>query len=144
MINSNSNKINMKKIVAKEIRPLFTTVIVTEDCWEDDWIDNGVVMARKGDLKDYQRVIAVGHTCNEVKVGDLVKVDLQSYMVPMYKDNSIKNDMMGQENVVTYRVPKVIIDGKRYNRLTERDIDFIVTKYDEEEIEDSSEVIITE
>lgn len=134
----------MKKLVVKKIHPFWTAVYTTEDCWEDDLIEDGIVKARKGDMKDYQRVVAVGHTCTEVKVGDLVKINLQNYMVPMYKDNSIKNDMMGQENVITYRVPKEMIDGKRYNALQERDIAYVVEEYEEVEVKDSSEVIITD
>lgn len=77
----------------KKIKPTYTTVITTADKFDKDDMQNGVITAKKGDLKLYQRVVAVGSMVREFKVGDLVMINAENYAKKKYSPNSIQNDM---------------------------------------------------
>ena len=88
---------------------------------------------------NYQKVIAVGDSCREVKEGDLVCIDLSSYAQWKYKKSSIKSDMDELHNeIVGYNVPQVRIDNQDYMYLDIRDIKYIVKEYDDKENEEQA------
>ena len=77
----------------KKIKPTYTTVITTATKFDKDDMQNGVITAKKGDLKLYQRVVAVGSMVREFKVGDLVMINAENYAKKKYSATSIQNDM---------------------------------------------------
>ena len=77
----------------KKIKPTYTTVITTAVKFDKDDKQNGVITAKKGDLKLYQRVVAVGSMVREFKVGDLVMINAENYAKKKYSATSIQNDM---------------------------------------------------
>ena len=124
-----------KNLLSKKIKPQFTTVITTLDTYEDDLIEDGVVVAPKGALKLYQRVVAVGSTVREIKEGDLVLLNLQNYIKRKWKENSIKEDIENMEEEFVYDFPRMFLDGEMYGKFQDRDIDGIITDFEEVEVE---------
>ena len=127
----------MKDLKIKKLKPQFTTVITTLDVYEDNLIEDGIVVAPKGALKLYQRVIAVGPNTREIKEGDLVLLNLQNYIKRKWKENSIKEDIENMEESYVYDIPKILINGQVYAKLQDRDIDGIIEDYEEVEITES-------
>lgn len=126
----------------KKIQPMFTAVVVTARIYPADYKEGGLISPKANKLMEYQEVVAVGTTCNHVKVGDLVCIDLSSYAQWKYKKNSVKSDMEELTNeIVGYNVPQIKLDGKDCLYLDSRDIKFIVTEYDDEE--NKEKVIVT-
>lgn len=77
----------------KKIKPLFTSIVTTGDKYEEDMYNEGLIEARKGDLKTYQKVVAVGSSVRDIKVGDLVMINVMNYAVKRYSKDSVQNDI---------------------------------------------------
>ena len=123
----------------KKIKPLFTAVVVTSNVYPCDYKEHNIISPKANKLKEYQKVIAVGDSCREVKEGDLVCIDLSSYAQWKYKKSSIKSDMDELHNeIVGYNVPQVRIDDQDYMYLDIRDIKYIVKEYDDKENEEQA------
>lgn len=43
-----------------KVKPLFTSIVTTADRFDKDIVEGGLIMAKKGDLKLWQRVVAIG------------------------------------------------------------------------------------
>lgn len=95
----------------KEIKPLFTSIVTTGEKYSEDMRDNGLIVANKGDLKAYQKVLAVGSSVRDIKVGDTVMIDIIHFAVMKYNPNSIKEDM-DLNKVVKWNIPWVMIDDE--------------------------------
>jgi co-chaperonin GroES (HSP10) len=126
----------------KKVKPMFNRVITTADIWEEDQYINGIIdtSRAKGALKEHQKVLAVGTTVRDIKEGDVVCVDPTRYTVVKHNDKSIKNNIIGDNPVVSYRFDTIKLDGKQCLVLYDQDIKYIVE--DSEEIEDSGHIII--
>lgn len=96
----------------KKIKPLFTSVVTTGERYEEDMVENGLIVANKGDLKTYQKVVAVGETVRGVEVGDTVMINIANYAVRQYDPNSVKNDM-GMNKVIKYAFNWLKIDDEK-------------------------------
>lgn len=96
----------------KKIKPLFTSIVTTGDKFEKDMIEGGIIIARKGDLKLWQKVIAVGSTVRDIKEGDMVMINAENYMVKKYDKNSLQNDMDNNPSL-GYRFNWVTIDDEK-------------------------------
>lgn len=126
----------------KKIKPLFTKVLTTGDRYEEDMYTKGIIVANKGELKLYQKVLAVGTSVRDIKVGDTVMINPNNYAVMKYDPNSIKNDM-DMNKKISWNLPWVTIDNengkpKECLLLNDRDIEFIF------EGEEKNEKIIVE
>ena len=77
----------------KKVKPLFTSLVTTGERYSEDMYDNGIIIAKKGDMKTYQRVIEVGSAVRDINVGDMVMVNIANYAVKKYSKNSLQNDM---------------------------------------------------
>ena len=113
----------------KKIKPLFTNILVTGNKYEKDEKQNGLIIAKKGDLKLYQEVLAVGSMVRDIKVGNWVMVNPKNYAVKKYDPNSVKEDM-GMNSTIGYNMPWVTIDDEKGNPeecllLIDRDIEFV-------------------
>ena len=127
----------------KEIKPLFTNILVTGNKYEQDEKENGLIIAKKGDLKLYQTVLAVGSMIRDIKVGDQVMINPKDYARTQYDPNSIKEDM-GMNKVIGYVMPWVTIDNAEGSTqkcllLKDRDIEYI---FEGEEVEESQSSLI--
>ena len=131
----------MKDIKINEIKPLFTTIITTLDIYEEDLIENGILKAPQGSLRMYQKVLAVGSSVRDVKVGDIVLLNFKDYIVRKFKENSIKEDMSAQEDEYVYDIPKILIGGKICGKFQDRDVEGVVTEFEEFETEQAKNIL---
>jgi len=127
-----------KDIVIKEIKPLGRSVLTTAEKYEDDFFENGLLKYSKGETRKYQKVVAVGNFVTAIKVGDIVMVNPEGYAKKQYDPNSVKSDM-GMNKTICYNIPTIEVDGITHMLLTETDIDYVITKYDEVESEEKRE-----
>lgn len=122
----------------KSIKPLFTSVLTTGDKYETDMRSNGIIVASKGDLKLYQKVLAIGSAVRDIKVGDTVMIDPSAYAVMRYDKNSIHNDL-DNNKVIRWNLPWVSIDGEDGKNiecllLNDRDIRFVFEGEEKDEV----------
>lgn len=127
----------------KTLKPLITNVLTTGDKYEEDMWENGIIVANKGDLKLYQKVLAIGSAVRDIKVGDQIMFSPQNYAVMKYDPNSLKNDM-DMNKVVKWNLPYVTLydeEDKPYDclLLTDRDIQFV---FEGEEVQGSKNPIL--
>lgn len=109
-----------------QIKPMFTSIVVTGDKFEKDEYDGGVIVANKGDLKPYQSVLAVGDTVRGIQVGDKVMINFANYAIRKYDKNSIQNDL-DNNPTVRYSLNWVVLeqDGEDKECLLINDRDII-------------------
>ena len=131
----------MKDIRINEIKPLFTTIITTLDVYEEDLIENGALKAPQGSLRMYQKVLAVGSSVRDVKVGDTVLLNFSNYIVRKFKENSIKEDMSAQEDEYVYDIPRILIGGKICGKFQDRDVEGVITNFEEFETEQAKKAL---
>lgn len=127
----------------KKIRPMFTSLITTMDKYEHDMMSGAGlidVTRREGSLKEYQRVLAVGSSVRDIKVGDLVWVNPTRFGVKKHQEGSLKDGVVTDNPIITYNFDVVEMDGKQCLLLQDRDIDFIIEEW--EEVPDKSSPII--
>lgn len=118
----------------KKIKPMFTALITTMDKYEHDMMvgaDLIDVTRREGSLKEYQRVLAVGNSVRDIKVGDLVWVNPTRFGVKKHQEGSLKDGVVIDNPIITYNFDVVEMDGKQCLLLQDRDIDFIIEEYEE-------------
>lgn len=77
----------------KSIKPLFTSIVTTGKKFDKDFMDHGFIVARKGELKLWQKVIATGSSVRDIHVGDTVMIDASHFAVKRYSKDSIQNDL---------------------------------------------------
>ena len=95
----------------KKIKPKYTSIITTGERYKEDMYENGLIVAKKGDLKVYQKVLATGSSVRDVQVGELVMINVANYAVRRYSKDSIQNDM-DNNPVLQYRFNWVQIDDE--------------------------------
>jgi predicted ATP-grasp superfamily ATP-dependent carboligase len=89
----------------------------------------------------YQKVLAVGSSVRDVKVGDTVLLNFSNYIVRKYKENSIKEDMSAQEDEYVYDIPRILIGGKICGKFQDRDVEGVITDFEEFETEQAKKVL---
>ena len=129
-------------LIIKKIKPLFTSVVTTMDKYEDDVMVNGLVNKTAGTLKEYQVVLAVGSTVRDIKVNDIVCINPSRYAVRKFEDGSMKDGVISTNPVVSYKFPIIEIYKKECLLLQDRDIDFVIEEYEEEEEKPQSDIIV--
>jgi hypothetical protein len=108
---------------------MFTSVLTTGDKFESDMTDKGILVAKKGDLKLWQKVIAIGSLVRDIEVGDMVMINPAGYAKKKYNKNSIQNDL-DNNPIITYEFPWVTIEEeegveKECLLLNDRDIQYV-------------------
>jgi co-chaperonin GroES (HSP10) len=134
----------------KKIKPLFTSIITTGDKFEKDMTENGIITAKAGDLKLWQKVVAVGSSVRDIKVGDMVMINPSHYAVKKYDKNSIQNDL-DNNPTLSFKFNWIYIDTEKGKQvphllLNDRDIDFVFEGEEKEEvvvIPDKSKIILS-
>ena len=121
----------------KMIKPLFTSLVTTGDRYTEDVVENSIIVSKKGDLKLYQKVIAVGSSVRDIEVGDMVMIDPTAYIRRKYSKNSIQNDM-DNNPIVSVEFNWVNIDDEKGNTqecllLNDRDIRFVFVGEDKKD-----------
>lgn len=124
----------MSQIKIKAIQPMFNALVTTMDKYEDK---GGLILDSKvisGAVKEYQTVVAVGDSCKGgLKVGDLVKCNFRRYLVPVQKSLGVntEDNVEKFEAQARYKFDTIEMNGRKFLKLFDNDIDFIVTDYDE-------------
>ena len=113
----------------KSIHPTFNHVLVTADKFDKDMVQNGVIIAGKGDLKLWQTVVATGPTVRDIKVGDKVMIIPDHFAVKKYNKNSVQNDL-DNNPVLTYNFPFETIDNENeapeeYLYISDQDVRYV-------------------
>lgn len=122
----------------RKIKPLFTTVITTGDKFEKDMTDQGLIIAKQGDLKLWQKVVAIGSSVRDIKVGDMVMIKPENYARKKYSKDSLQNDM-DNNPVISYDFKWVTLEEEEGCPeeclvLNDRDIEYV---FEGEEKEDA-------
>ena len=120
-------------MIIKKIRPMFTSLITPMDTYKADVMNEfGLIESNKtvGNLKEYQKVIAVGPNVKNIEVGDIVCINPKRYGIVKHNDGSLKDGVIEDNPVVKYNFNVVNIDGKNCLLLEDRDIDFVVEEYE--------------
>lgn len=125
---------------------MFTALVTTMERYGADELQGSIIDPSKmsGALKEYQKVVAIGSSVRDIAVGDLVKINPIKYAV--YKDkrkNSVVNNLEEYHNeIVGYDFPQIELDGVAHLLLQDRDIEFVITDY--EDVKPQSNLIHTE
>lgn len=117
----------------KKIKPMFTALITTMDKYEKDLKIGGLIdtTRQQGSLKEYQKVLAVGSSVRDIKVGDVVCVNPARFAVRKHQAGSLKDGVVTDNPVTTYNFDVVEMDGKQCLLLQDRDIDFIIEEWED-------------
>ena len=117
----------------RKIRPMFTSLITTMDKYEKDVKIGGLIdtTRQQGGLKEYQKVLAVGNSVRDIKVGDIVCVNPARFAVRKHQAGSLKDGVVTDNLVTTYNFDVVEMDGKQCLLLQDRDIDFIIEEWED-------------
>lgn len=121
-------------IKVKKIKPMFTALITTMDKYEHDvTTDGGLIDTTKtqGGLKEYQKVLAVGSSVRDIKVGDIVCINPTRFAVKKHEKGSLKDGVITDNPTITYNFDVVEMDGEKCLLLQDRDIDFIIEEFEE-------------
>ena len=78
---------------------MFTSIVTTADRFEEDYTENGMILASKRDYKPWQTIISIGDSVRNLKKGDKVMVNLDNYVVRKYDKNSLQNDLDNNKKV---------------------------------------------
>jgi co-chaperonin GroES (HSP10) len=126
----------MKVVKVLKVKPLFNKLVTTADRYEEDSYTGSIIDVEKqqGTLKEYQKVLAVGTSVRGIEVGDLVSIDPTRYAIKKYDKDSIRQDIAGGNPIVGYNFDFVNVDGKDCLLLEDRDIEFVIEDYEEEEM----------
>ena len=113
----------------KKIKPMFTSIVTTGDKFQEDMTEQGLIIAKKGDLKLWQRVIATGSSVRDIAVGDMVMINSANFAVRKYSADSIQNDL-DNNPTLNYKFNWVTIDDEEGNPqecllLSDRDILYV-------------------
>ena len=108
---------------------MFDHLLVTADRFEKDMTEGGVILAKKGDLKLWQTVVAVGSVVRDIKVGDQVMIIPEHFALKRYSKDSVQNDM-DNNPTLKYIFPFETMDDKNGNPLSylyisDRDVKYV-------------------
>lgn len=120
-----------------EIKPTYNHLLVTGDTFEKDMIQGGVIVAKKGDLKLWQKVVAIGPSVRDIKVGDMIMIIPDHFAVKKYNKNSVQNDL-DNNPILTYNFPFETIDDEKddpheYLYISDQDIKYAFKGYEKDE-----------
>lgn len=120
-----------------EIKPTYNHLLVTGDTFEKDMIQGGVIVAKKGDLKLWQKVVAIGPSVRDIKVGDMVMIIPDHFAVKKYNKNSVQNDL-DNNPILTYNFPFETIDDEKgdlhdFLYIADNDIRYVFEGYEKDE-----------
>ena len=119
----------------KRIKPIGCQVLVTENLYGwDDFDESGLIIHKRGDLKAYQEVIAVGDDVKFVKPGDVVAINYYKYCSFENDENSVK--VNGSNKIVSINLNEIELVDVNDEPVTcflidQRDIQYIMEDYDE-------------
>ena len=130
----------------RKIKPIGCQVLVTENLYGwDDFDESGLIIHKRGDLKAYQEVIAVGDDVKFVKPGDVVAINYYKYCSFENDENSVK--VNGSNKIVSINLNEIELVGTDGESVTcflidQRDIKYILEDFEEVTYEKSKHKLI--
>lgn len=130
----------------KKLKPIGCQVLVTENLYGwDDFDEAGLIIHKRGDLKNYQEVIAVGDDVKFVKPGDVVAINYYKYCSFENDENSVK--VNGSNKIVNLHLNEIEMAGENDEPVTcflidQRDITYILEDFEEITYEQKSHKLI--
>lgn len=112
---------------------MFNSLITTMDKYDEDVKVGGLIDSKKtkGSLKEYQKVLAIGTTVRDIKVGDLVCINPTRFGVKKHREGSLKDGIITDNPIITYNFDVIEMDDNQCLLLQDRDIDFIIEDWEE-------------
>lgn len=125
----------------RKIKPIGSQVLVTKNLYDwDDFGEGGIIVHQRGDIKQYQTVVAVGDDVKGVKVGDVVNINFFKYAV--FKESHTSVKVAENDNpIIGLRLNEVEMLNDKNEPITCFIIDFRDIKYI---LEDFKEVAYVE
>lgn len=117
-------------IYIKEIKPLFTALVTTMDRYEEDESDGSIIKRVKGSIKEYQTVVSIGDCIKNINVGDIVSINPTRYAVKKHQEGSLKDGIITDNPVISYNFNVIELNGVQHLLLQDRDIDYIISKFE--------------
>lgn len=130
----------------KKIKPIGCQVLVTENMYGwDDFDESGLIIHKRGDLKFYQEVLAVGDDVKFVKPGDVVAINFYKYCQFEHDENSIR--VNGINKIVSINLNEVEMVGENDEPVTcvlidQRDVQYIIEDFKEVTYEKKKHTLI--
>lgn len=121
-------------IKIKKIKPMFNSLITTMDKYEHDMTTKGGLIdttKQEGALKEYQKVVAVGDSVRNIKVGDLVCINPIRYARKKHQEGSLKDGIITDNPVVDYNFNVVDLNDIPHLLLQDCDISFIIEDFED-------------
>lgn len=115
----------------KKVRPMFNNIVTTADKYEEDQMAGGLIVVPAGNIKEYQKVVAVGGSVRDIKVGDLVKVKFDRYMKMRHKKGSLQDGVIADNTAIEVVLPMILINNIEHLSLNDIDVEYVVEEYDE-------------
>lgn len=89
----------------EKIKPVATRILVTAEKFSEDmYNDHGIIESKKGDMKEYQKVLEVGPMVRDLKPGDKIMLNMMHFAILQHDPNSVKVDM-GMQKIKGYQFP---------------------------------------
>lgn len=112
---------------------MFTRILVTANSYDDhETLPGGIIdiTKKKGTLKEYQTVVAVGSSVSSIKPGDIVLIDPSRYAIRKQKQTA-KDDMAEYytNTTIGYDFNVVELQSGKCIMLDQQDIVFVVEDY---------------
>lgn len=121
-------------IIVKGMKPLFTNIVTTMNKYvEAQYIPGTQILDTStvsGGIKEYQKVVAVGSSVRDIKVGDIVVIDPTRYAVRKHQEGSLKDGVITDNPITTFNFDVVEMNGTQYLLLQDRDIQYVVNDYE--------------
>ena len=117
-----------------KIKPTFNGIITTAEEWKEEAGGiNGILDIKKlrQGVKDIQKVIAVGDTVRNVKVGDIVGLSFTKYSRFKHQEGSLKDGVITDNPIIGFELPMIEINGESCLFLADNDVKYIIEEYKE-------------
>ena len=130
----------------KRVKPVGCQVLVTENLYGwDDFDESGLIIHKRGDLKAYQEVIAVGSDVTFVKPGDVVAINYYKYCTFENDEMSVK--VNGSNKIVSINLNEIELTDENDESILcflidQRDVKYILEDYEEVTYEKSKHKLI--
>lgn len=111
---------------------MFNQVITTLDTYKGNETDGGIIIHKNGEVKEYQKVVAVGPMVKNIEVGDIVYINPSRYAKRKFKEGTLRDDNVQEMNpVIGFEFKIITIDNIDHLRLFDSDIEYIIEDYEE-------------
>ena len=113
---------------------MFNSLVTTMEFYENDTKNNDGLLTddkKRGTIKEFQTVVAVGDMIKDIKVGDLVCINPSRFMVKKYAKDSLKDDLLTDNPVEGFKFDIIELDNKPCLMLQYGDIDYKVLEFEE-------------